>query len=242
MSDKPDTLFSSPVKAMPFAFDQKVAEVFPDMIKRSVPGYPIMIKHIEKFASKYVKQGTNCYDLGCSLGAASLAMSQGIQQNGCKVIGIDNSEAMLTRCQQHIDAFKHQTEIELHLGDVTDFPMSNASMVALNFTLQFIDKNKRVELLTAIYEALNPGGILVLSEKVSFDDPQMNQLMIDVHHEFKKENGYSDLEISQKRNSLENVLIPETLPEHLKRLKTIGFKTADCWFQQFNFMSIVAIK
>lgn len=242
MTDKSDTIYSTLQNNAPFTFDQRVAEVFPDMIKRSVPGYQTIIKHIEKFANRYVKSGTNCYDLGCSLGAASLAMSHGIKSEQCKIIGIDNSKAMLERCQQHINAFKHQTEIELHLGDITEFALSNASMVVLNFTLQFIDKTQRIDLLTNVYQALNPDGILVLSEKIHFNDPAINQLMIEVHHEFKKENGYSDLEISQKRNSLENVLIPETLEEHVNRLKSIGFKSVNCWQQQFNFMSMVAIK
>ncbi len=242
MNTKSDTLFSAPVKSTPFQFDKSVAEVFPDMIKRSVPGYDIIIKQIEKLAGQFVKNNTNCFDLGCSLGAASLAMSKGIHQDDCKIIAVDNSEAMLGRCQQHINAFKHSTPVELHLADILDMPVENAAMVVLNFTLQFIQNEKRSALLSRIYEGMNSGGVLLLSEKIIFKNPTINRLLTNLHHDFKKENGYSDLEISQKRNALENVLTPETLDNHLTRLNRVGFSTATCWLQQFNFISIIAIK
>ena len=242
MTDKRDKLFSQPKKTLPFSFDKQVAEVFPDMIERSVPGYGAIIQHIEKLAAKFVTANTNCFDLGCSLGAASLAMSKGITTEGNTVIGVDNSSAMLERCQQHIDAFKHATPIELQQADISNIEIKNASMVVLNFTLQFIAKEERPALLQRIYDGLNPGGVLLLSEKIDFDDPVFNKLMVELHHEFKKENGYSDLEISQKRNSLENVLVPETLEDHLSRLNLIGFTSANCWIQQFNFTSLIAIK
>lgn len=243
MIENPDTLFSKPKKDIaPFSFDQSVAEVFPDMIKRSVPGYSTIIQQIEKIAQGLVTPHSNCFDLGCSLGAASLAMSKGTNQSSVKIIGVDNSKAMLTRCQQHIEAFKHVTPIELHCSDVQSFPINNASMVVLNFTLQFINKNDRDALLDKIFQGMLPGGVLLLSEKIVFDDPHFNQLMIDLHHQFKRDNGYSDLEISQKRNALENVLLPETLQQHKNRLFSIGFSTIECWFQQFNFISLIAIK
>jgi len=242
MNDKTDTLFSRPGSKLPFSFDKKVAEVFPDMIQRSVPGYPIIIQHIEKLASRFVTDDSLVFDLGCSLGAASLAMSKGIKTKGNKIIGVDNSAAMLDRCQQHIDSFKHATPIELHHADINEIEISNASMVVLNFTLQFIPKKERLALLKKIYHGLNRGGILLLSEKIEFEDEKINDLMIELHHEFKKENGYSDLEISQKRNSLENVLVPDTLDEHQERLRLAGYSSASCWIQQFNFISLLAIK
>ncbi|MET1253873.1 carboxy-S-adenosyl-L-methionine synthase CmoA [Aliikangiella maris] len=242
MTDKSDNLFAKPQQQLPFQFDEKVAEVFPDMIKRSVPGYTTIVQHIEKFASRFITDNSNCYDLGCSLGAASLAISNGNLANNVKIIGIDNSIEMLNRCQQHINAFKHKTPIELVHQDITQVTMNCASLVVLNFTLQFIPVEQRSNLLTNIFNSLNHQGALILSEKVSFKQPEVNNLIIDLHHEFKKENGYSDLEISQKRNALENILIPESLNEHIERLLSIGFSSATCWFQQFNFVSIIAIK
>ncbi|TQV87516.1 carboxy-S-adenosyl-L-methionine synthase CmoA [Aliikangiella coralliicola] len=242
MSDKTDNLFAKPKAALPFSFDESVAEVFPDMIKRSVPGYTEIINNISKFAGRFVTSNSNCYDLGCSLGAASLAMSAGIEKTGAKIIAVDNSSAMLERCRHHIDAFKHKTPIELQLGDVQKISIQNASMVALNFTLQFIAKEERLNLLENIYQGLNSGGLLLLSEKVSFSDDNIDDLLIELHHQFKKENGYSDLEISQKRNALENVLLPETLEHHINRLKSAGFSSVSCWMQNYNFVSIIAIK
>ncbi|MGX5174157.1 carboxy-S-adenosyl-L-methionine synthase CmoA [Aliikangiella sp. IMCC44653] len=242
MSEKTDNLFSQPKPATPFKFDQQVAEVFPDMIKRSVPGYPLIIEQIQKLAAIYVKQGGNCYDLGCSLGAASLAMSNGISASNAKIIGVDNSQDMLERCRQHIQVFKQQTPIELVCGNIQQVPMHNADMVVINFTLQFIPVDDRQALIKRIYDALNPNGILVLSEKVQFEDKITNDLMIKLHHQFKRENGYSDLEISQKRNALENVLIPDTIETHYQRMHNAGFNSYTTWLQQYNFLSMIAVK
>jgi len=245
MNKKTDTIFSIPKPTTPFAFDNSVAEVFPDMIKRSVPGYSEIIDNISKFAARFVTPKSQCYDLGCSLGAASLAMSSGIDLAkipDVKILGIDNSQAMLERCQHHINAFKHQTEIELRQGNIQDIEIKNASMVILNFTLQFIAKEERKKLLQNIYQGLKPGGILVLSEKVCFESENIDELIIDLHHQFKKDNGYSDLEVSQKRNALENVLLPDTLDHHKTRLRDIGFTGVCCWLQHYNFVSLIAIK
>lgn len=242
MNTKPDTLYASVTSKQDFSFDGQVAEVFPDMIQRSVPGYADILHNISHFAQRFVTANSHCYDLGCSLGAASLAMSRGIDVSGVKIIGIDNSKAMLQRCQQHIEAYKHNTEIELHCADIIDFPLCNASMAVLNFTLQFIAPQKREALLAQICRSMNPGGVLILSEKVRLQESEDDALIIDLHHQFKRENGYSDLEISQKRNLLENVLVPDTLREHLERLRRVGFSRVCCWQQRYNFVSIYAVK
>ena len=245
MNLKTDTLFSSLQSTNPFTFDDSVAEVFPDMIKRSVPGYSEIINNISKFASRFVTPNSQCYDLGCSLGAASLAMSSGIDESqieNVNIIGIDNSKAMLERCKNHINAFKHKSNIQLHQAHIQEVLIQNATMVVLNFTLQFIAKDERIKLLENVFDGLNPGGILILSEKISFDDSSIDDLIINLHHQFKKNNGYSELEVSQKRNALENVLLPDTLCHHISRLEEIGFSSACCWFQQYNFVSIIAIK
>ena len=245
MNLKKDNLFSTPKSPSPFTFDDGVAEVFPDMIKRSVPGYSEIINNIAKFSERLVSSNTNCYDLGCSLGAASLAMSAGIEKSkatNVNIIAVDNSKAMLERCQHHINAFKHKTNIELQQSDIQKITINNASMVVLNFTLQFIAKTERKEQLEKIYDGLNPGGILILSEKIHLEDPLLDNLIIDLHHQFKKENGYSDLEVSQKRNALENVLLTDTLREHISRLNLVGFTKVSCWLQHYNFISLIAIK
>jgi tRNA (cmo5U34)-methyltransferase len=242
MKKQNDNIYAQPVGPSPFKFDQKVASVFPDMIQRSVPGYAAVLHNIQLLARKYVQHNSLCYDLGCSLGAASLAMSYGNQQSGVEIIGIDNSAAMIERCQSNIDNFKHHTPIKLVAGDILEQNFSNASMVVLNYTLQFISLEHRAGLLSSIYRGLLPGGILVISEKLHFEDPTINQLIIDLHHQFKRENGYSELEISQKRNALENVLVPETLETHIKRLQSVGFEKVSCWNQNLNFASFIAFK
>ena len=242
MIKKIDNLYAQTTDKQSFSFDGQVAQVFPDMIQRSVPGYNQILQNTAKFAQHFVTDNSNCYDLGCSLGASSLAMSSGITADNVKIIGVDNSAAMLERCHHHIDAFKHRTEIELHEGDIVDFPIENATMVVLNFTLQFIAQPQRKALLENIYKGMQPGGVLLLSEKICFESALDNQLMIDLHHQFKRENGYSELEISQKRSMLENVLVPETLEDHLTRLESIGFSRRQCWLQQYNFISMFAVK
>lgn len=237
-----DRIYSTSQTNKPFKFDNKVATVFGDMIRRSVPGYKEVISSIQQFASQFVQSNTNCYDLGCSLGAASLAMSQGNKNADVKIIAIDNSAEMLKHCQSNIEAFKHRTPVELLNDNIENVIIDNASMVVLNYTLQFIDVENREKILSRIYKGLNPGGIIVLSEKIIFEDGQINDLMVECHHQFKRENGYSELEISQKRNALENVLVPETLHSHLNRLKRVGFDKISCYQQQLNFVSIIAIK
>ncbi|WP_196137968.1 carboxy-S-adenosyl-L-methionine synthase CmoA [Aliikangiella sp. G2MR2-5] len=242
MAKKEDKIYSAPVEQQPFVFDANVAEVFPDMIERSVPGYQTILDNLSKFAERFVQPGTQCYDLGCSLGAASLAISSGIKTENTRIIGVDNSNAMLVRCKQHINAFKHRVPIELVESDILSQEISKASLIVLNFTLQFISRESRHQLIENIYNGMVVGGALVLSEKICFEDQQIDELMIDLHHQFKRENGYSDLEISQKRNALENVLLPEPLNKHIERLKSVGFKHVTCWLQEYNFISLLAVK
>lgn len=238
-----DNLYANPLTQVnAFTFDEGVVNVFPDMIKRSVPGYATIINMIGNLAERYAQPGSSCYDLGCSLGAATLAMRHRIQAADCNIIGVDNSAAMISRCEQVIAADSAEVDVALHCADVCDFPIHNASVCVLNFTLQFIPLENRAAILQKIHEGLKPNGVLILSEKLAFDDEQHQALMIELHHNFKRANGYSDLEIAQKRSAIENVLIPETLAVHRQRLKDAGFASVDVWFQCFNFASIIAIK
>ncbi len=236
-----DSLYSQPLgQISSFTFDDQVANVFPDMISRSVPGYQTMITAIGLLAGRFATQNSVCYDLGCSLGAASFSMQKNIIAENCKIIAVDTSEAMLSRFESVLTPNK--TPIELHCADIREIEIKNASMVVLNFTLQFLPVENRAKLLAKIYDGLLPNGALIISEKLAFDDLRQHELQIDLHHEFKKAQGYSDLEISQKRTALENVLIPETFATHQNRLKAVGFESAELWFQYFNFASFIALK
>jgi tRNA (cmo5U34)-methyltransferase len=225
-----------------FTFDQNVARVFPDMIKRSVPGYTTIIAMTGLMAGRYAQPDSNIYDLGCSLGASTLSMRQNIQHRDCQIIGVDNSLDMLERCKSVIDTDSHEVPVILNHDNLQNTVISNASVVVLNFTLQFIELEQRDTVIQNIYQGLRPGGIMVLSEKVTFEDPHLNTLNIDLHHEFKRANGYSDLEIAQKRDAIEDVLRPETLKQHKQRIANAGFDSCDVWFQCFNFASLVALK
>ena len=225
-----------------FVFDESVASVFDDMIRRSVPGYATVIAMTKVFAEQYVQAGTVCYDLGCSLGASTLAMRKGVVQAGCRIVAVDNSESMVGRCREVVANDVSEVPVEVRLGDIRDVAITDASMVVMNFTLQFLSPDARDEMIQQIYDGLRPGGVLLLSEKITFDDAAKQTFETDMHHEFKKLMGYSDLEVAQKRKSLENVLLPESMESHRKRLTNAGFVKTYLWFQCFNFMSLAAFK
>ena len=238
-----DSIYTSPLGEIePFKFDETVATVFPDMIVRSVPGYNTIISAIGLLAGKFAQPNSVCYDLGCSLGAATLSMRNHIVNEHCHIIAVDNSQAMLQHCEKLITQDHSMANVELQCSDIRDTSIENASVVVINFTLQFIPINDRQILLNNIYQGLLPGGILILSEKIKFSDSKQQALQTEMHHIFKKANGYSDLEISRKRTALENVLIPETFKQHQQRLLNAGFNSAEVWFQYFNFASMLALK
>ena len=242
MSDR-DTLFSAPIARLgDWTFDERVAEVFPDMIQRSVPGYSNIISMIGMLAERFVQPDSAVYDLGCSLGAATLSVRRNIHVPGCTIVAVDNSPAMVERCRRHLDAFRADTPVNVIEADIRDIPIENASLVVLNFTLQFLEPDARLALLSKIWQGLNPGGALVLSEKFSFEDAEVGELLFNMHHDFKRANGYSELEISQKRSMLENVMLTDSVETHKARLKQAGFSHAELWFQCFNFGSLVALK
>ncbi len=225
-----------------FVFDEKVVDVFPDMINRSVPGYSTIISMIGTLAARYVQADTRCYDLGCSLGAATLSIRHNIENRHCEIIAVDNSEAMTQGCQSALTLDESTVPVTVLCEDILDTTISNASLVVMNFTLQFVPLEHRNTLISRVFAGMRPGGMLILSEKIRFEDPALDELFIDMHHRFKEQQGYSKLEISRKRTALENVLIPETIAEHEQRIRGAGFDTYDVWFQCFNFVSMVAVK
>ena len=225
-----------------FQFDEQVTQVFDDMIRRSVPGYTMMLDTLAVVAEKHVQANTYCYDLGCSLGASTLAMRHSIKKDNVTLIGVDNSQPMIDRCQSVMERDNSSTPVDILCQDILDVTFQPASLISMNLTLQFIDPEERLGLLTKIADSLVDGGALFLSEKLAFSNPIENQRQIDLHHQFKMHQGYSELEIAQKRSAIENVLIPETLEAHTKRLLKAGFKQVTLVFQCFNFAAIVAYK
>lgn len=224
-----------------FTFNETVVGVFPDMIRRSVPGYATVIGMTGLLAARHARPGTRIYDLGCSLGASLLSAAHQLDSPDYTLIGIDNSPAMLSRARAILTQEAPKVPYQLIEGDITTTPIENASVVIMNYTLQFVPIAQRSALLQRIRAAMQPGDALIVSEKLAFEAPSMNALMIDLHEDFKRAQGYSDLEVAKKRQALENVLIPESRETHIQRIRDSGFAHCDFWFQCFNFGSLVAI-
>lgn len=238
-----DTLFSeSRPDLHPFKFNQAVVDVFPDMINRSVPGYQTIIDGIGKIANKLLPNEARVYDLGCSTGSVSLSIAKQCKEHNLHIHAVDNSQAMVERCRQHIKMFKYPAYINVSEGDITTLSIESCNMVVINFTLQFIAPEQRQAIINKVFNALTPGGVLVISEKFTAESDILNAILVGLHHDFKRENGYSELEISQKRSALEDVMKLDDYQTHFARLKKAGFGNVSPWFQHFNFFSFLAIK
>ncbi len=239
---KPDTIYSEVLNELvDFKFDQQTVDVFVDMINRSVPGYGSLIRLLSTFG-KHVKPNSNVYDLGCSLGSASLSLLQGVSHQQVKIIAVDSSLPMIESFKQVLNKNHIAALFDCKHQDILDTPIDNASVVMMNLTLQFIAQKQRDALMAKIYNGLNKNGVLILTEKVMHPDETIEAELQKQHEQFKLENGYSKLEISQKRQALENVMILDSVDKHTKRLKKAGFKTVVPWFQAFQFVSLMAIK
>ncbi len=236
-----DRIYVAPRDAQRFAFDAAVAEVFADMINRSVPGYQSILGMLGVFAARYARPHTVVYDLGCSLGASTLVLRHALPP-ATRIVAIDNAPAMVERCQANVLADDGQTPVSVCLADIVEVEFEPASVVVMNFTLQFIDPSEREPLLQKIHQALLPGGALIIAEKTREPDPAEENWLVEMHHAFKKANGYSELEIAQKRTALENVLQPDSVEAHRARLRSCGFGVARQWFQCLNFAALIAIK
>ena len=223
-----------------FAFDDAVAQVFPDMIRRSVPGYDTVVALLGLIAERYAQSDSRCYDLGCSLGAATLSMARRIAATDCRIVAVDSAWPMVARSRANLAA--SPVPVDLVCADLRDVRVQRASVVVLNFTLQFLPPDERLNLLTRIGAGMLPGGALVVSEKVAFEDEAEQAMQESLQLAFKRANGYSALEISQKRAALERVLIPDSLEQHHARLRQAGFGAVYTWFRCFNFAALVALK
>ncbi|NQV70140.1 MAG: carboxy-S-adenosyl-L-methionine synthase CmoA [Pseudohongiella sp.] len=238
-----DRLFAEKMLPGDFVFDDQVANVFDDMINRSVPGYSTIIAMIGVLAERYCQEQSKIYDLGCSLGAATMAAADRVSCADYSVVAVDNSAAMIQRLETRLATLPAiSSHIQCRCEDLLDSEISDASVVVLNFTLQFVPLAERASLLEKIFQGMKPGGVLIISEKIVFPDEKLDKLFIEMYHSFKENMGYSKLEISQKRAALENVLLPESIAAHRQRLKQIGFHSFDVWFQCFNFASMLAFK
>ena len=238
-----DEIFRDPIKSISdFRFDSKVASVFDDMLVRSVPFYEEIQRMILEMVQDVAVDGTQIYDLGCSTGTTLLGIDHTLSKS-VKLVGIDNSDAMLARCRDKFEKFGVTSEFELLNADLNNsFPIKNASVVIMILTLQFVRPLYREPLIRSIYAGLNQQGCLLIVEKVLGEDSVFNRLFIEYYYRMKKRQGYSEMEISQKREALENVLIPYKLMENRELILNAGFQCVDVFFKWYNFCGIVAIK
>ncbi len=238
-----DTIYRAPrTPVPPFEFDAEVADVFDDMIHRSVPMYSEIIRRQAQLVQRFLRPGTRVYDLGCSTGNLAVALCAHLPAGAFEMVAVDSSPPMLDVCKRRIVDAGRSTSITPICGDIRRVKIEQAGVVVVNFTLQFIPPEDRDALTQKIYEALVPGGILLFSEKTMHPNQALSDLQVDFFYRFKRENGYSELEISQKREALENVLVPETVETHHERLRRCGFSRIDVWLKWFNFCSWICIK
>ncbi|KXS38666.1 carboxy-S-adenosyl-L-methionine synthase CmoA [Modicisalibacter tunisiensis] len=238
-----DAIFTTPLdRVASFSFDEQVVACFPDMVRRSIPGYGQILGMLGVIAERHLRHGGHVYDLGCSLGAVGLALAARLPPEAFTLTGIDLSPAMVERARATLASECPEHRITIEQGDIRAIDYRPASLIVLNFTLQFLDPADRDALLGRLYAALEPGGVLILSEKVVAEDEAENAWLVERYHDFKRANGYSDLEISQKRTALENVLRPDSLATHHARLEGLGFERVTTWFQYLNFASMIAFK
>ncbi|MEL6871150.1 MAG: carboxy-S-adenosyl-L-methionine synthase CmoA [Pseudomonadota bacterium] len=231
---------AAPISA--FRFDDSVAAVFEDMINRSVPGYAASLAGIAGFARALVPAHGRCYDLGSSLGAATLAICQGLDDRPATIVAIDNAPAMIRQCANDPRFSDRAQDIDLVEANIADYGLQPCDLVVMNYTLQFIEPGARHALLERIFAALKPGGALLISEKFRFEDPRTHALLTELHLDFKRSNGYSETEIAGKRAALENVLIADTREHHIERLQQAGFARVTLWQATLNFGSLIAFK
>jgi tRNA (cmo5U34)-methyltransferase len=229
-------------KVSDFKFGTTVVNVFDDMVSRSVPYYNEMQRMLAEISADNVKEGTFVYDLGCSTGTTLIGLDQLIPSD-IRFIGIDESQEMLDKCDLKLKEAGFVRPYDLVAGDLhQQLPITNGSVVILCLTLQFVRPLYRERLLKNIYDGLNPGGVLLLVEKVLAESSIFNRDFIKYYYNYKRRNHYSELEISQKREALENVLIPYKLSENMLLLKEAGFAECEIFFKWYNFSGMIAHK
>lgn len=241
-----DKIFAQEIQAIAdFDFGEKTAEVFDDMLDRSIPQYRELQRMIGELAAEFAADGSAIYDLGCSTGMTLQTVADAIRPSGKNVslFGVDYSQPMLERAKERFGRIaEHGKSIFIEADLNNEFAFSNASVVILNLTLQFVRPLNRDRLIRSIADGLRDNGCLILVEKVVCQDASLNRLFIKLYYDMKRRNGYSETEIAQKREALENVLIPYRIEENIELLKRNGFAEADTFFKWHNFAGMIALK
>lgn len=239
---KKDRLFHAKTVQEDFTFNDQVAEVFDDMLSRSVPFYNAVIDSIAELLRQQVPQGSTVYDLGCSTGTTLLELSRRLAEMNFQYRGIDIAPAMIEKARRKAEMYSKSSLIQFVEDDIMTAPLPDAYAVICNYTMQFIRPLSRPQFVQRIYDCLPQGGILYVSEKIINHDKMLNRVFIEMYHQFKRRQGYSELEISAKREALENILVPFSIDENLDLIRQAGFYSVEPFFQWFNFASFIAVK
>jgi len=238
-----DRIFNVPVRrSADFTFDKKTATVFDDMVSRSVPFYDEIQRMTTELAADFAVPGTNLYDLGCATGTTLIALEPVID-TGVRFIGMDNSDEMLAKASQKMSQSATVRERNLVHADLNEsLEITNASVVVVTLTLQFVRPLHRERVVKSIADGLNPQGAMIVVEKLTEGDTLFNRLFIKYYYDMKRRHGYSELEIANKREALENVLIPYRLEENERLFRKCGFTKVQTWFRWYNFCGMIAVK
>ena len=241
LNSQNDKIFAGPHHPKPFAFNHEVAEVFDDMVQRSIPLYRDVTRFTADWVLHFYQPGTAIIDIGCSTGTTTHHLAQRLKP-AAHFLAIDLSEAMIEQAENKLADLPSQHRLTLLCQDVMKVALPPCSAVIINYTLQFLPVSQRKILLRRIMAALVPGGIVLISEKVRMDSPSFQELSTQLYEQFKSQQGYSRTEIEKKKEALENVLIPFTENEHRQLLKETGFQNTESVMKWNNFMTLVAMK
>jgi len=237
-----DKIFETSNAISDFKFDKAVANVFDDMVSRSVPYYHEIQRMVTELVNDFAQENTNIYDIGCSTGTTIELLDKTLKQKNVTLVGIDNSEEMIKKAREKLEKNLNH-KFDLQFGDINSYlNLQNASAVLMVLTLQFVRPLYREKIAKNIFDSLNENGCLILVEKLTCKDTNFNRLFIEHYYDYKRRNGYSEIEITKKREALENVLIPYRIEENYELLYNAGFKQVEVFFRWYNFCGIIAVK
>ena len=242
MTTPEDNLYATGAVEEDFTFNDRVADVFDDMLDRSIPSYRTVIDGMAQLLACHLPPGSTLYDLGCSTGTTLLELARRLPDLDVQYIGIDNAPAMLAKARRKSAMFNKSEVLHFRQADITSCPLPQAAGIICNYTLQFLRPLTRQTFVQRVFDALPESGVFFLSEKTISHASRLNRDFIEIYHAFKKKQGYSELEIAAKREALENVLIPFSLEENIGLLREAGFAEIEPFFKWFNFTSLVALK
>ena len=215
-------------------------EGFDTHIDQSVRGYSNLWTDVLKFSEYFVEDGTCVVDIGCSTGKLLKSMKE---QNDkfapkCLYKGIEIEEDFFPKL---ID----EDNLKFWKGDVRGFEWVtgavNCSLVTSIFSLQFMPKTNRQQIIDRIYEALVKGGAFIFSEKIFSTDSQLQEMMQFCYYDYKRQ-FYSAEELLDKEVNLRHMMKPLTYQELIEMVQQAGFESVQPFWQNFNFVGIIAIK